>query len=531
MAAAGPAQLRVAFEDVALYFSREEWELLSRPEKHLYRDQMLRNYQALVSLAIRWQRSKVPFFQSLPHDPCCRRQLGSSGSKPDLIHRIEVGEAELWIWDAEGSRVHSGPESPSSVMNSLDQQFAGEGESDHDPGLAYVAGKGREEEITLLYPKAGLRILGGTRTQSECGESTAGTQNPTAHRWMHAQDAVHPLGRLRQRPDLATHQRLPMGWCPHHCIDCGKRFSNPSALTQHQCVPTGEQPYCCADCGRRFRWSSKLRTHQRTHTGERPHHCADCGKGFAQFAHLKRHQRTHTGELPYNCTECGRSFAQSSNLRPHQHTHTGERPYRCSDCGKSFAASSKLRIHQRTHTGKQPYRCTDYGKSFAASLKLRIHWRMHTGEWPYRCTNCGKGFAKSSTLTTHQRAHTGQELHHCSDCGKSFAESSKLRTHQRAHTGERPHRCTDCGKGFFQSSTLKTHERTHTGEWPYHCDDCKKSFGNASTLTRHLRAHTQGSSRTAVLTGLRVLMEGAWSHAKLAKGAQGREPMESSLWR
>ncbi|XP_043373274.1 putative protein ZNF720 isoform X3 [Dermochelys coriacea] len=50
MAAAGPARLRVAFEDVALYFTREEWELLSRPEKQLYRDQMLRNYRALVSL-------------------------------------------------------------------------------------------------------------------------------------------------------------------------------------------------------------------------------------------------------------------------------------------------------------------------------------------------------------------------------------------------------------------------------------------------------------------------------------------------
>nr|XP_042700042.1 zinc finger protein 707-like isoform X2 [Chrysemys picta bellii] len=90
MAAVGPAQLQVAFEDVALYFTREEWELLSQPEKQLYRDQMLRNYWTLVS-------------------------LGSSGSKPDLIHRIELGEAELWIQDAEGSRVNSGPESPSSA--------------------------------------------------------------------------------------------------------------------------------------------------------------------------------------------------------------------------------------------------------------------------------------------------------------------------------------------------------------------------------------------------------------------------------
>ncbi|CAM4572542.1 unnamed protein product [Caretta caretta] len=60
MAAAGPAQLQVAFEDVALYFTREEWELLSQPEKQLYRDQMLRNYRALVSL----DKDQFPLFYS-----------------------------------------------------------------------------------------------------------------------------------------------------------------------------------------------------------------------------------------------------------------------------------------------------------------------------------------------------------------------------------------------------------------------------------------------------------------------------------
>ncbi|KYO41924.1 hypothetical protein Y1Q_0022518 [Alligator mississippiensis] len=39
-----------AFEDVALHFTRKEWELLEDEDKVLYRDQMLRNYQALISL-------------------------------------------------------------------------------------------------------------------------------------------------------------------------------------------------------------------------------------------------------------------------------------------------------------------------------------------------------------------------------------------------------------------------------------------------------------------------------------------------
>ncbi|KYO26238.1 hypothetical protein Y1Q_0006973 [Alligator mississippiensis] len=43
-------ELREAFEDVAVYFTRKEWELLGDEDKELYRNQMLKNYQALVSL-------------------------------------------------------------------------------------------------------------------------------------------------------------------------------------------------------------------------------------------------------------------------------------------------------------------------------------------------------------------------------------------------------------------------------------------------------------------------------------------------
>ncbi|XP_059580008.1 zinc finger protein 446-like isoform X2 [Alligator mississippiensis] len=43
-------ELSEVFEDVAVYFTREEWELLEEEDKGLYWDQMLRNYQALLSL-------------------------------------------------------------------------------------------------------------------------------------------------------------------------------------------------------------------------------------------------------------------------------------------------------------------------------------------------------------------------------------------------------------------------------------------------------------------------------------------------
>lgn len=40
----------MTFEDIALTFTPEEWELLDLPQKSLYREAMLENYRSLVSV-------------------------------------------------------------------------------------------------------------------------------------------------------------------------------------------------------------------------------------------------------------------------------------------------------------------------------------------------------------------------------------------------------------------------------------------------------------------------------------------------
>uniref|UniRef100_H0XH61 Zinc finger protein 300 n=1 Tax=Otolemur garnettii TaxID=30611 RepID=H0XH61_OTOGA len=524
----------VSFKDVAVHFTREEWQCLDAPQRELYREVMLENYINLIS-------------------------VGCQTTKPAIIHKLEQGE-EPWIKEKETSR-RSNPGELGSMDGSefilaqhLWFKYEYLGEAVRSDNIFFILSKiphvdmnttVRHQDSKVLKP---YQVVGTVLPMLNCQTSYS-----TSYRHTHpSTDCVSSKQRFKKgdshvapfyysselfqySPKFAKSyiSRYICGYPPNNNDGCIKVGQVHVHVEGHQkCPETHSRHTNVIDQGMVTKKKGHKRnalentfhpstdcvsSKQRFKKGDSPgknskyllsgnekcakkngcsngkctkkNGCKKCGKAFFQKSDLIVHNRIHTGEKPFVCTECGKAFSKNSNLIIHLRVHTQEKPYECIECRKAFSHKSHLIEHQRIHTGEKPYECNECGKAFFQKSHLNVHQRTHTGEKPYACDECGRAFRVRSHLFVHRRIHTGEKPYVCTKCERAFSEVSCLIRHQKIHTGEKPYECSECKKAFSEKSDLIIHHRTHTGEKPYECNYCGKTFRHSSGLCRHKRIH------------------------------------------
>lgn len=125
------------------------------------------------------------------------------------------------------------------------------------------------------------------------------------------------------------------------CGECGESFKYSHRLTYHKRkIHTGMQ-----NC-----WFISLIFNVLPFVGFRPHQCDTCGKRFFDLGTMKKHVKLiHLKLREYHCKYCQKDYSSQYALKVHIRQHTDETPYICEICTEGFRQLVSLKTHMAKH--------------------------------------------------------------------------------------------------------------------------------------------------------------------------------------